>query len=124
WPNFCVKPESRQDHQLRARVEAIYVISWIGFGESRCLRLLERRVEGGAGLLDLCEDKVTGPVQDASDLQQAIAAETFVQARKHRNAPCYRRAEQQVLPLRTRKFPQLGAVMGHELLVCGHHRLA
>ncbi len=67
-PEFKIQSNSRQDHQLGARVQTIDVIGGIGFRESCALRFTESFGKRGTGLLDPGQDVVAGSVENAANL--------------------------------------------------------
>jgi hypothetical protein len=117
------QPHGAEDGQLRARVEALDVVCWIGFGEPQLLGALERlgkrRAAGHAR-----QDEVARAVEDAGDADELVAADAIAERADHRNAAGHRRFEAQMTPPLGGELAERGPVMRDELLVRGDDRSA
>ena len=116
--------DRRDDRELRGGIGAVHVLGRIRLGEAGRLRLRERVGERQLRRLHPAQDVRARAVQNAAHLDEPIAGEAFLQRAEHRNAAGHRRLEPQLLTAHAGQVAELRAVMGDELLVGGHDRLA
>jgi hypothetical protein len=86
-----------ENRELRSWVESIDIFRRVGFGEAEPLRFRQSFSEGNARALDSRQDVIAGPVEDAAELDQFIAGETFLEPSDDGNATRHGRTEGDVL---------------------------
>src|SRR5271169_5107603 len=112
-----MQSDSGQDGELGARIEAVDVFGGIGLGEAQLLRLPQSGGKGNAVGFDLTENVVAGAVENASNLEQFVAAQSIVQSRNHGHAARYGRAKLDLLVHLARQADQFESRAHYQLLV-------
>src|SRR5580698_3677599 len=119
-----MQSDPRKDGELGASIQAFNIFRRIGFSETKLLCLPESRGEGNAIALNLAENVVAGAVENAADLKQFIASQSFMQSGDHGHAAGYRSAKLNLLLPLARKTYQFGTTARDQLLVGGDHGFA
>ena len=116
-----VEAERGHDGGLVRRVMSLDVAGRIRLGVPLGLRVLERHIEVEALGGHLVEDVVGGAVDDAEHAGDLVADQRFAQRAHDRDRAADRGFEVDVHALGFRGLVDLGAVLGQQRLVGGHH---
>jgi hypothetical protein len=100
-------------------VDAVDIKARIGFGVAELLRLGEHLGEVAAAFAHRRQDVVRRAVEDAVDARQTVAGKPLAQRLDDRNAAGDRCLESERHASRLGGLGKLGAMLGHQGLVCG-----
>src|ERR1700690_795801 len=113
-----------ENSEFSPRVEAVNIFGRISFRKTELLRFLQRVCKRNSGAFNSRQDVIAGAVENAAELDQFVARETFLQAGDHRDTSRNRRAECNVCAVLASEADEFGAVARNELLVGGDDRLS
>ena len=114
----------RQDHDLAGCIQSLHVGGGICLGVAQLLGILQYVVKGSALGIHTGEDIVGGTVEDTADGGDVVGCQILAQRTDDGNTAAHRGLKEVGHAHLTGHGQQLGAEVGHDLLVGRHHALA
>ncbi len=120
----ALQPHRREDDQLRLGIVTIDVGRRVGLGKPTLLRFGQGVVKSKTRRLHPVQDVIACAIEDAGNTKQPIARKPFLYGADYGKTPGNRRLVQELPILHTRQIQEFGTMLGNQLLVRGHDRLA
>ena len=123
-PNTAVEGNGSQDSGLSGSIQSLHISSRIGLGIALGLGILQHNIIVGSLIRHLGQHIIGGTIDNAHNLGNLVARETFLQRGDNWNTAAYAGLKAEIHTLGLCHLKELMAHLSHHILVGSNHMLA